>query len=307
MIPDFPRSRPLRRDDHGLLDRLYRELSPGACDLSPANLRIWRDCTSPSLTSIHGNLCIMMEPHSEPACFLEPLGTRDLAAAVRACLDRTGRITRTGASLAAMLPPEEFDVRPLRDHFDYIYRVRELAELKGKKFDGKRNHLKKFARLYPGHDFRPLEQKLFSPALALFERWAEVKEVQNSGAPADATFHHECQRRALENAFADYERLGLFGGALVFRGEVHGFIIASSGAPGTAIAHFQYASAGLPGVSQTLLWEACRHLFGPFTFLNMEEDLGLPGLRKTKLSYHPCHLIEKFEIQFRGQARIALS
>lgn len=45
-----------------------------------------------------------------------------------------------------------------------------------------------------------------------------------------------------------------------------------------------------------MLWEACRNTFSEFEFVNLEQDLGLPGLRKIKNSYHPIRLEEKFEI-----------
>ena len=113
-------------------------------------------------------------------------------------------------------------------------------------------------------------------------------------------FSRDCQRRALERALRDYERLGLSGGALVVRGELLGFIIASVGRAESAVVHFQYADAEVPGTYQALLWEACRRLFSGCAYVNLEEDLGVPGLRKTKLSYQPLRLEEKYEVRDAG-------
>jgi hypothetical protein len=62
------------------------------------------------------------------------------------------------------------------------------------------------------------------------------------------------------------------------------------------VVHFQYANAELSGIYQVLLRDACRHLFAGCTYVNLEEDLGIVGLRRTKLSYLPLRLEEKYEI-----------
>jgi hypothetical protein len=302
MIPELPELKLLEAEDLPELRERYLALMPETCDLSPASLFIWRDCEIPSLTRIHGQLCVMLEPHLDPAYFLEPFGTARIPEIVIACLSRTERVSRVRKSAVDSLPPEEFDIRPLRDHYDYIYETRTLAELKGKGFDGKRNHIRRFARAFPGAEFRYLEPSQFHHAAALFERWSELREAQYAGPQPPASYNHGCQRHAIERAFQDYERLGLFGGGLFVHGEMQGFIVGSDGPRDSAIAHFQYANAELPGIYQTLLWEACGHLFRHRTYINLEEDLGIPGLRKTKLSYRPFRLEEKYEIRLKSAA-----
>jgi hypothetical protein len=75
-----------------------------------------------------------------------------------------------------------------------------------------------------------------------------------------------------------------------------GFILGSRLNPETASVHFQYGDPSLRGISQTLLWEACNKTFSSFKYINLEQDLGIPGLRKAKLSYYPLRLEKKFEI-----------
>jgi hypothetical protein len=299
VIPEFPDFKPLSPEDLNALQAAYHACSPATCDVSPANLYIWRDCQPPKLTRILGNLCISLQSHVEPPYFLAPLGEYSLTETVRICLGHTGLLSRVHTHLAASLPSEEFTITPQRDTFDYIYRVQALAELKGKSFDGKRNHIRKFAGNHPDYRFRPLEQSHLHHAAALFDAWTSARENRRSGTPAAAVLNHDCQRHALARAFEDYARLGLIGGALLVRGKMQGFIVASRGAGDCAITHFSYANAELPGVYQTLLWEACRSIYSSFTYLNLEEDLGIPGLRKTKLSWHPLRLEEKFSITLR--------
>ncbi|NWG13767.1 MAG: DUF2156 domain-containing protein [Acidobacteria bacterium] len=301
-IPDFPELRPLSPDDHPMLVERLGPLRPAICDLSPANLFIWRDCEIPSITQVGESLCILVESHSEPPYFLEPVGGDRRADVVRACLTRHNRLSRCGRTLAEALSPQEFDVRPLRDHFDYVYRTVSLAELKGKRFDGKRNQIRRFIGSFPDHDFRPLDQSRLAEAMALFERWTERRAGMTLSAGLPPQLALDCQRRALERALEGFERLGLVGGAMIVRGELQAFIIASTDQAETAVVHFQYANAEIPGIYQALLREACRRLFDGCAYVNLEEDLGVPGLRKTKLSYGPLRIEEKYEIRIRAAA-----
>jgi uncharacterized protein len=295
-IPEFPDLRSLTIDDHKLLAERLSHVESAICDLSPANLFIWRDCEKPSVTQVGSSLCILIEPHSLPAYFLEPVGGSRRTDAVRVCLTRTGCVSRCSKALVDALPAEEYDIRPLRDHFDYIYRTQALAELKGKKFDGKRNQIRKFIGNFPKYELRPLDSSRFSSAMELFRKWGESRGGTGSAA-GSPSFTVECQRHALEKAFQDYTRLGLAGAGIEVQGELQGFIIASVASHETAVVHFQYANAELSGIYQVLLRDACRLLFAGCAYVNLEEDLGIAGLRRTKLSYLPLRLEEKFEVR----------
>lgn len=294
-IPEFPDLRPLTTGDREMLLERLSLAKPIICDLSPANLFVWRDCEKPSLTRVGDSLCILIEPHSLPSYFLEPVDGSRRADAVGVCLTRTGCVSRCSKALVDALRAHQYNVRPLRDHFDYVYLTQALAELKGKKFDGKRNQIRKFSGNFPGYDFGPLEPSQFISAMELFCKWGE----QRGGVVASAdtpSFTFECQRHALERAFQDYAPLSLIGAAIKVQGELQGFIIASVARADTAVVHFQYANAELSGIYQVLLRDTCRLLFAGCTYVNLEEDLGIAGLRRTKLSYQPLRLEEKYEI-----------
>jgi uncharacterized protein len=295
MFQEYPKIEPLSRDDQKLLAG-YLNLSPRIiCDLSLANIYAWQDCEAPHATLIHGNLCILIKTHREPDYFLEPLGNNNLAETVKICLNHIGRISRASTGLVNRLPRDLFEATPLRDHFDYLYQVRALAELKGKKFDGKRNQIKKFIRNQPDHEFLPLESRHRDQALALFERWSQDRQNGN-GESSLPHFGEGCQRYALTRAFDDFESLGLKGGAIFVAGEMQGFILASEANPEMAVAHFQYANGKIGGIYQLLLQKTCQEVFSSYALLNLEEDLGIPGLRKTKLSYQPLRSEEKYLI-----------
>ncbi len=293
MFPQYPKFELLRREHQKPLSA-FLKLSPRTiCDLNLASIYVWQDCETPLGTMINGNLCVLIRTHREPDYFLEPLGEHKSLETVEICLKQAGRISRAGESFALHLPRDRYKLTPLRDHFDYVYEVQALAELKGKKHDGKRNQIRKFIKNQPDFRFARIGAQDRDQALALFERWA-LERRDGGESSASALFGEECQRLALHRAFDSFKDLGLVGAAIFVDGQLQGFLLGSEGNPGMGIVHFLYATSTMPGIFQLLLQKSCQEIFRSYSLLNLEEDLGIPGLRKTKLSYQPLRLEKKY-------------
>ena len=297
MLPSFPEFKELALSDRAAFESQLAAHPREICELSFATLYLWQDFDRPCLTTMRGNLCVRIHPLDEPAYFLEPVGSRDLMECAEACVRHSGRISRATAGFVDKIRGNGFRVAELRDHHDYVYRVRELAELRGRRFDGKRNHIKGMQRRHAGYAYRPLGRGDADAAMELFERWCRAHPPVRSGQFRADDIEYECQRRALARAFEAFDALGLFGGALEIDGELSGFVIASRLTASMACAHLEYHRPEVPGLAQTLLWEASRQTFAPFEDVNLEQDLGIEGLRRHKISYHPLRLAEKFEVE----------
>lgn len=282
MIPEYPDFKPLELKDHDLIAKSLNSSVRNICELCPGNFFLWRDFDHTQLTMINQNLCVLISPANEPPYFLEPLGRNKIEETVEVCLRHTRKISRASEDFIASLPAEKYRITPLRNQFDYLFSREVLAELKGKKFDGKRNHIKKFQHRFPQYGFMPLNKNLKHDALELF---------------FSLKLDYEAQKEALTQAFINYDLLDLIGSAILIDGSIKGFILGSRLNRETAAIHFLYADTDLPGISQTLLWEACSKTYNSYNYLNLEQDLGIPGLRAAKLSYHPLKLIKKFELE----------
>ena len=57
--------------------------------------------------------------------------------------------------------------------------------------------------------------------------------------------------------------------------------------------HYEKADINIDGIYSAINQEFASHLPEQYIYLNREEDLGIPGLRQAKLSYHPVLLLEK--------------
>jgi hypothetical protein len=296
MIPEYPKFKPLEIEDKPWVVKQLRSTSREICELSLGNIFAWVDFDQTRVTCVNGNLCMLLTPPNEPPYFLEPFGRRGLIETADILLKHAGQISRASKSYADLLPDHLFVKTPLRNQFDYIFSRAELAELKGRDFDGKRNHIKRFTGLHPGYKYLPLTQEMKKDALELFEKWFAIRK-ESKYFPRLA---YTSQKKALLRAFSLYKKLNLLGGALMADDQMKGFTLGSLINPEMASIHFLYGDPASQGSSQTLLWEACNRTYNNLKYVDMEQDLGIPGLRMAKLSYHPVHLSEKFEIKARS-------
>lgn len=297
--PRYPEFKPLTAADRPLLEQYFPPDDRYICDLSLAATMAWRDCEHTTFTFVGDTLCLLLQPHCEAGYFLEPLGGNCRDEAVRTCLAHIGRISRASRQFLAGLEPDRYRVSPLPDQFDYVYESTRLARMNGRRLDGKRNLIKKFRQNCPGHRFEPLRPEHRDEALAMFDRWAAARKQSldaKTQFTSSAYGRPECQKAALERAFEDFLELRLSGGVMRVDGRLEGFILGSPLNGEMIAAHFEYANLALTGIYQALLSETCAGVYHSYPLVNLEPDLGLPGLRKVKRSYQPLRLEEKFEI-----------
>lgn len=300
MQPEFPTFKPVEPGDMELIGKFTDNTPSAICEFSFANLIIWRDFDRPTFTLMEENLLIRIEPPDEAPFFLEPLGVQplgvgDMGRITRMCMRHTGRISRASDHFASRMSSDIFDLKPIRDHFDYLYSVRSLAELKGRKFDGKRGHIRRMKKTHPDYQYIGLTMEMGREALAFFEDWCNARQSADGVRVTGLNYNH--QRTAISRAFEHYNALRLMGGALVADGKIIGLVIGSRLKGDIACVHFCYARPDVPGSFQTLLWEACCNTFSGFKYVNLEQDLGLSGLRRLKTSYYPTKMEKKFEVK----------
>lgn len=293
MIPHFPEFKPLEIADRLWISKKLKKTSRSICELTLGNIFLWKDFDHTKVTCLNDNICMLISPPNETPYFLEPVGGNKLPETVELLFGHTPKISRASKVFTQMLGKERYSISPLRNQFDYIYLRSDLAELKGKRFDGKRNHIKRFRSAHPNYTYSPFEPEVKGKAMALFEKWFAVRE-ESRFFPRLA---YTSQKGAIIEAFKYFKELHLRGGMLWEDGRLAGFTIGSPIDPETISAHFLYGDPEAKGSSQTLLWEACNRTYSDFKYIDLEQDLGIPGLRTAKLSYHPLRLEEKFEIR----------
>ncbi|HOI46084.1 MAG TPA: phosphatidylglycerol lysyltransferase domain-containing protein [Candidatus Aminicenantes bacterium] len=285
-VPGFPLFKIIDFEDREIIEDYIRRYPSEACEVNFTNIFIWRKFEHSKYTILNGNLCILCEPPTEPAYFLPPLGEEDLLQTVRTALAFAPRLSRVTEKFAGTFCGE-FRCEPDPDNFDYVYLAEDLAQLKGKKYDGKRNRIRKFERSYL-HRYVQLTPEHLDGCRRLFEEWCVEKE--NSGWVIHA------EKEAIWEALDRFQVLGLRGGAVEIDGKIEAFSIGEKFLEDTAVVHIEIANPKFVGLAQLINQESVRREWASFRFINREQDVGIPGLRRAKQSYHPHHLVKKFNV-----------
>lgn len=263
-------------------------------DLSISNLCCWHFINNCSYAEIEGFLVIRFRMEDERLIYLMPVGKGNLVQVISLLekeAEAEGQPLRLQGVYSEMSPllekhfPTLFQYDFYRNYFDYIYLKKDLVELKGKNYQPKRNHVNKFTKEY-SYRYTPLTPDILPQCLEFESHWCLEHDYLEQNGLKD-------ERRALTYAIHHYEELGLTGGAIWVGNEMVAFTFGCPINCNTFDVQFEKANIHIDGAYSIINKEFAAHLPDQYIYLNREEDLGIPGLRKAKLSYHPTVLLEK--------------
>ena len=175
-----------------------------------------------------------------------------------------------------------------RDSADYLYRAEDLQFFKGKKFSGQRNHINKFLKTYENWSFEVMEEANVPEVKEFVHTYAE-------GVDKDAvTFHEELAKN--HEVLDNFNIYDMNGGILRVDGAIVAFSLGEV-VGDTLFTHIEKAQREVLGSYQMIVSQFAQKFSGGDTaFINREDDAGDLGLRKSKLSYQPIALLEKYTV-----------
>lgn len=188
--------------------------------------------------------------------------------------------------------PGRFDAEPSRDDFDYIYNAQDLIELSGRKYHGKRNHISKFTRAFPDWQYEHIDDSNTEECINASLEWCK-----QNGCSENSPYRHELC--AIHKALRERKSLGIIGGLIRIDGKVVALTLGERLNKDTFVTHFEKALGGFEEAYTLINREFAARSLGEYRYINREEDLGIEGLRKAKLSYKPAILLEKFNVTER--------
>ena len=266
------------------------------CSYSFVNLYIWGRQRA---ATIEDSL-VFFSQFNRKAVYPYPLGNGDAAPALEAIISDARQrgipccitsMTKEDCRFLEALYPGCFRFYNDRDSYDYVYAIDDLADLKGRKFQKKRNHLHRFWDAHPDCHAEPITAENLEAVQDMAAAWY----LRRQQSDPDGDYHLE--QLALTRALACPDKLGLAGLALVENGKILAFSMASMLSSDTMDIHFEKARDDVDGAYAAINQAFARYLrdkFPQVRWLNREDDMGIEGLRKAKLSYQPSFLVEKY-------------
>lgn len=186
-----------------------------------------------------------------------------------------------------LLDKDKYLISTDRDDSDYIYKSDDLKYLSGKAFHSKRNFVTRFEKENPEFCFCEYTDNEFDAFIKLYDNWQ--KESPHSTS--------ETEKCAIIRALKNFKELDLRIGLLKVDGKIRGYSISSFNPDGTAHTGFEKADTRYTGIYQALNKYSANKFFDDGILVNRQDDMGIEGLRKAKLSYSPVMLIDKYKVE----------
>lgn len=268
-----------------------------ASDASFANIYLLRNKYSTKISRYKDFIIRKYSGKGARCGYTFPLGKGDVAKALaeiekdaKECDERLqfAFVTEEQKEVLENAMPARFCYSSDAGDSDYIYLRSELASLSGKAFHKKKNHFSKFVRTYPDYKYYEIGACNIYDAQKVADAWY-YEHLQDEDASQLAEY------KAIKEALENFEELGLIGGIIYVNDSPCAMTIASKINENTVDVHFEKA------VGEYALnggYAAINKLFSEkldgVTWLNREEDIGIEGLRKAKLSYRPKIMLKKY-------------
>ncbi|WP_245690392.1 DUF2156 domain-containing protein [Sporolituus thermophilus] len=282
--------------DKPLFDRYFRARRYEASECTFTNLYLWQPGYNLEWALIDGFLCLRALWQGQAFVFPPfgpPAGVESVLDQLAEQFAREGRPFFMKAATVDLVQyleavrPGYYHFRADRDNFDYVYLVKDLIELKGRRYNSKKNHLNYFYSYYPQARYVPITPELIPACVASTLAWYDRR--------CDEDPCMEYEKEAILRAFAHFRELKLVGGAIVIDGKVEAFTFGEALNSDTVVVHIEKGNADFRGIYQVINQQFC-HQWRHMRYINREEDMGIEGLRQAKLSYRPVKLVEKYDV-----------
>ena len=194
------------------------------------------------------------------------------------------------------LDPEKYEIKADRQYYDYIYDASKMKTYSGKAYHKKKNHVNAFLKSYDGrYEYRNLNcASHHDEIMAFLWRWEEQRDIQDEYNRVDY------ELAGIDFLLTNCSYLSYRMGGIYIDGKLEAFSLGTYGkAEKIAYIHVEKANPDIRGLYPFISQQFLIHEFPDAELVNREDDMGREGLRKSKLSYNPVYLEEKYEIRQR--------
>ncbi|MGA2698768.1 MAG: DUF2156 domain-containing protein [Methanoregula sp.] len=287
--------RPVTLADRAFFERHYALYPQSHSDNTFTNMVCWNHFAQYRYAYVNGNV-ILASTIAGVTRFRPPIGPRDPAltkALIRLALDIGDDTPLVLIDPATAQWMRELDptltLVPDRNHFEYVYRAADLAELPGKNYLKIRSQINKF-RKNCRHTVEPITPANREEVMGFLVKWCEWK-----GCEGDLVLAHE--KEAVFYAIEHFAELPLRGLLIRVAGQVGAMSLFEHLNSDTALVHFEKGLPDCEGIYKAINAETAALLADEVEYINRESDLGVAGLREAKMRYHPHHMVEVWSIR----------
>ncbi len=187
--------------------------------------------------------------------------------------------------------PGKFEVEISRDSFDYVYLAEDLRELKGRKYQPKRNHISYFTK-NNNWSYEKITEDNIGLCYEMSKKWLEMSESDHKDDLVDEL--------EIIKLFCDnFTALDCVGGLLKIDNEVVAYTLGEKVNDETFCVHIEKAFPSIRGAYPMINQQFVINELSEYKYIDREDDVGLENLRKAKLSYYPVILTQKYVARYK--------
>ena len=190
------------------------------------------------------------------------------------------------------LPEDKYLVEEQVDSRDYLYNGDAMRSLAGKKLHKKKNRVNAFKREYEGrYEYRRLCCSDSHDVWVFLDRWRQQKgeEVEE---------HLDYEVKGIHDILKNCSEFSIHMGGVYIDGQMEAFTIGSyNPVEHMAVIHIEKANPEINGLYQFINQQFLIEEFSEAEWVNREDDMGLEGLRKAKMTYYPADYARKYLVE----------
>ncbi len=294
-VPEFPQFKDLSLEEKPLFDTFFNLFPPVISEFTFTNLFIWRYAYQLKISRFK-NFLSLLSDQGEKSFFFPPIGEGDMVECYRILLQylkgkgARPKVARVPEDVVTQMDwkGEGFIAELDRAQSDYLYLMKDLIKLEGRKYHRKRNHIKQFKEKY-SHQYIPLTSEWISECLRLETEWCDLRQCEIIPGLLNESI-------AIKEAFTHFEELGVKGGAILINEKLEAFTLGDPLNRDTVVIDIEKANSAHEGLYSLINQAFLENEWPEYTYVNREQDLGEEGLRKAKESYFPHRMINKYII-----------
>lgn len=268
---------------------------PVYADFNPTNLYAWDVDDSARISKLQGNIVLLFKDYVTQEQFFTFLGTNNVTRTMHTLYALARKMD---ISTELRLVPEQciqaarqshfFGIHEDPDQHEYILSTSLLAHLAGGEFAHYRRAAKAFVRNY-GNVARYCDLNLYDS-----DDIRSILEVFSLRIHATGK-NGELELKAIKKVLSSPLRRRLQARGIRVNGKLCAFILHEQVTLSTSIGHFWKADCTKDGIYQFLMHKVCSELMAKgIEFFNIEQDLGIEGLRMAKRFARPVRYHRKY-------------
>lgn len=288
----------IEKNDINYFKQFYDYSEAFGCDVNLLNAYLWRNEYNIKFTVFEDTLIKAYFNDDDTVWgYCMPTGKNVKKALVEIMMDANLRgqkpqivmLTNAQRVVLESTFPSAFEYVRSPENQDYIYLTKDLVTLQGKKFHAKRNHISKFFRTYTDARFETIDDSNEQDALRVVREWCDENGYNPKGYEELAAIKEALEMRL------DY---GLSGAVLYVDDKPVAMTLGSQISERVYDINFEKALRQYDGVYAVINNEFAKTLT-KYEYINREEDMGIEGLKKSKLSYNPIMILDRFNATLR--------